>query len=116
MESGIGPEDVSSIYPLETNECYFNYDNRQLNEQKRNESTGNLNDILDHLNKSGNDVQDQMDMQRNTSTASETGGSATEDPKFNKAKSSVDTPKTKLGQWGKHKDNSSSELLEEFKT
>jgi hypothetical protein len=30
IESGIGPEDVSSIYPLETNECYFNYDNRQL--------------------------------------------------------------------------------------
>lgn len=28
MESGIGPEDVSSIYPLETNDCYYNYDNR----------------------------------------------------------------------------------------
>ena len=78
MESGIGPEDVSSIYPLETNECYFNYDNRNLAEQKRNESTGNLNDILECLNKSGEMLQENNDIQRETSTASETGGSATE--------------------------------------
>lgn len=51
MESGIGPEDVSSIYPLETHECYYNYENR--NDQKRNESTSNLNELLECLNKSG---------------------------------------------------------------
>ena len=101
LESGIGPEDVSSIYPLETNECYFNYDNRNMVEAKRNESTGNLNDILECLNKSGLELQENADIQRETSTASETGGSAAEgtmvkDPKIKHAKSAIDTPKTHI--------------------
>lgn len=98
MDSGIGPEDVSSIYPLETDQCYFNYDNRNHAEPKRNESTGNLNDILECLDKSGMDGQDHIDIQRETSTASETGGSATEgtvlkDSRLKHAKSAIDTPK-----------------------
>jgi hypothetical protein len=49
-------DDVSSIYPLDTNECYFQFQDHALVNDKRNlkreESTSGLNDLLDCLNKS----------------------------------------------------------------
>lgn len=59
-------------------------------------------------------MQDNNDIQRETSTASETGGSATEgievkDPRLKHTKSANDTPKMNLGQWGHHKDNSNGD-------
>ena len=61
------------------------------------------------------DIQDNNDIQRETSTASETGGSATEgtvlkDPKLKHAKSAMDTPKTNLGQWNNQKDHSNGDF------
>ena len=51
----MAPDDVSSIYPLETNECYYNYspnNNKRGKERRRKESGDNLDRLLDCLNKS----------------------------------------------------------------
>jgi len=76
---------MSSIYPLDTNECYYNYSphgNKNVN-LKRAESSGNLDDLLEHLNKSRDNK-----INRESSTASETGVSD------NNAALKGETPKT----------------------
>lgn len=72
----------------------------------RNESTGNLNDLLDSLNRSQNQDEvikddNEKNEKRETSTASETGGSQSEsgvpliDSLKNKtSKQATDTPST----------------------
>ena len=51
----VGPEDMSSIYPLDQNECYFNYSPKNSNPNTVQNScrmNSNLNDLLECLNKS----------------------------------------------------------------
>jgi hypothetical protein len=57
------PDDMSSIYPLETNECYYNYSPKGKNkirgdrmhdeDKKKEDSSRNLGELLECLNKSG---------------------------------------------------------------
>ena len=51
----VGSDDMSSIYPLDQNDCYFHYSpkqNNQNNVQNSCKMNSNLNDLLECLNKS----------------------------------------------------------------
>jgi hypothetical protein len=132
----MGTDDVSSIYPLETNDNYFNGDNHQQMQHrpiKRDESVGALNDLLESLNKSNDNVYEKQ-VKRENSTSSETGGSNQESstpPVQDIGKGhKIETPKQKKinpwkapvvnlnnnrsGKKGMRKDSSTSDI-EEYK-
>lgn len=99
-------DDVSVIYPVESNEIngfvHYSPKNKQVAINKAiNESTSNLNDILESLNKSSLDQKKEPKKKKTeSSTASETGGSSQDcltvnavgSLKQHKIKSNIETP------------------------